>query len=316
MKMNKWIVPVMMLVIVMASCTSKPDFTITKSGMGYQIFSGKGKDSIKTGNFIRFRAIQKLEDSLITVIDETPDQFVRVDSINRDFDLLEIINKLAVGDSVVYRFPIDTIYAQNPGVDPRQFPPYFKKGKNIYVYMKLMRKYEDYNQAESDVRVEMMRIDKYLNEKRKKEFDKMAKEKFEGALKTKGGTLVKILQQGDGPVADSGKMVSMMYEGRYFDGKRFDGNMNQKDTLLGKPIEFKLAQGSLIQAWIEGIPLLKKGAKAMMLVPHDQAYGAQGYQSVPPYSNLVFDLEVKDVRDAPPAPAAPVIPGQPQQQPR
>jgi len=307
MKMNKWIVPVMMLVIVMASCTSKPDFTITKSGMGYQIFSGKGKDSIKAGNFIRFRAIQKLEDSTITVSDETPDQFVRVDSVNRDFDLLEIINNLAVGDSVVYRFPVDTIFAQNPGVDPRQFPPYFKKGKNIYVYFKLLRKYEDYNQAESDVRVEMMRIDKYLAEKRKKEFDKMAKEKFEGAIKTRGGTLVKILQQGDGPTADSGKLVSTMYEGRFFDGKRFDGNMNQKDTALSKPIEFKLAQGSIIQAWIEGFPFLKKGAKAAMLIPYEQAYGVQGYQSIPPYTNLIFDIEVKDVRDAP---LAPIIPGQ------
>ena len=311
MKMNKWIVPVLMLAVVMVSCTNadKPDFTMTKSGMGYHIYSGKGKDSIKAGNFIRFRAIQKIEDSVITVADETPDQFVRVDSINRPFDLLEIATKLAVGDSVVYRFPVDTIYAQNPGLDPRQLPPYFKKGKNIYVYFKLLEKYDSYEHAESDVRVEMMRIDKYLSEKRKKEFDKMAKEKFEGAIKTRGGTLVKILQQGDGPTADSGKMVSTMYEGRFFDGRRFDGNMNQKDTALSKPIEFKLAQGSIIQAWIEAFPYLKKGARAAMLVPYEQAYGAGGYQSIPPYSNLVFDIEVKDVKDAPPVPPSAIIPG-------
>lgn len=313
MKMNKWIVPVLLLVVVISSCTSSPDFTITKSGLGYKIFSGKGKDSIKPGNFIRFRAVQKIDDSVLTIADETPDQFTRVDSVNRPFDLLEIINKLALGDSVVYRFPVDTIFAQNPNVPAEQFPPYFKKGRNIYVYFKLLEKYNDYNQAESDVRVEMMRIDKYLSEKRNKEFENLGKEKFDGAVKTLNGTLVKILQQGDGPQCDSGKLVNIKYEGRLVNGTVFDGNM--KPPVNGNarpPFEFQLGVYPVIPGWVEGLKQLKKGAKAQFFIPWTAGYGAQGSQgAIPPYSNLIFDIEVADVKDAPPASTAPVIPGSP-----
>jgi FKBP-type peptidyl-prolyl cis-trans isomerase FkpA len=316
MKMNKWIVPVIMLVFVMASCTSNsPDFTVTKSGLGYKIFSGKGKDSIKPGNFIRFRAVQKIEDSLLSIPDETPDQFIPVDSIVRPFDLLEIINKLAVGDSVVYRFPVDTLFALNPTVDPRQFPPYFKKGKNIYVYLKLREKYDSFQHAESDVRVEMERINRYLTEKKNKEFDKLAKEKYQGAVKTQNGTLVKILQQGDGPQCDSGKVVNIKYEGRLVDGTVFDGNMKpMADGNTRPPLEFQLGVYPVIPGWVEGLKQLKKGAKAQFFIPWSAAYGPQGNQGViPPYSNLVFDIEVADVKDASAAPPAPVIPGQPKQ---
>jgi len=129
--------------------------------------------------------------------------------------------------------------------------------------------------------------------------EQSAKEKFAGAVKTAGGSYVKITQEGTGPVCDSGKVISMKYEGRYPDGKVFDGNINNKDTSRNKPIDFNLSPMGLINGWYEGLQLLKKGSKAKILVPYDQAYGPQGYQGVPPYSNLLFEVEVVDIKDAP-----------------
>jgi FKBP-type peptidyl-prolyl cis-trans isomerase FkpA len=151
----------------------------------------------------------------------------------------------------------------------------------------------------------MMRMQQQVEDKRKAEVEKIAKEKFAGALKTAGGTLVKITKEGDGPTCDSGKLVSMKYEGRYPDGRVFDGNINNKDTSRNKPLDFSLSPMGLIRGWYEGLQLLKKGSKANILVPYDQAYGAQGYRDVPPYSNLVFEVEVVDIKDAPPAMSLP-----------
>ena len=299
--MNRWVAMIFAVVVVTSSCTNDKDFTVTKSGLGYKIFSGGGKDSLRPGSFIRFRVEQKVEDSLLMIPDETPDQFDRIDSTARSFDIWEIVGKLAVGDSIVYRFPVDTILAKSPNAPPSSIPPYMKKGKNMYLNVKLLKRYDSVQQVEQDYRAEMTRIQDVLAEKRKKEFEKIAKEKFEGAIKTPGGTLVKVTQQGTGPTCDTGKVVTLKYEGRFTNGKVFDGNMNQKDTALAKPTEFLLAPGYLIPGWIEGLPLLKKGAKANLFIPYQQAYGAMGDQrGIPGYSNLLFDIEVVDVKDAPP----------------
>jgi FKBP-type peptidyl-prolyl cis-trans isomerase FkpA len=301
MKMNMWVVMLVAISIAFTSCTnsSNKDFTVTKTGLGYKIFSGGGKDSLKPGSFVRFRLVQKIQDSLLTIPDETPDQFGKIDSVPREFDLWEIANKLAVGDSVVYRLPVDTIFKKSPNAPPGSFPDYLKKGTNIYIYIKLLKRYDSVQVVQEEYRAEMMRMQQQVADKRKAEVEKIAKEKFAGAVKTAGGSYVKITQEGNGPTCDSGKVVSMKYEGRYPDGRVFDGNMNNKDTARNKPVDFSLTPIGLIHGWYEGLQLLKKGSKANILVPYDQAYGASGYQDVPPYSNLLFEVEVVDIKEAP-----------------
>jgi FKBP-type peptidyl-prolyl cis-trans isomerase len=308
MKMNRWTGMLVAMIAFFASCTGKKDFSVTKTGLGYKIYSGGGKDKLKRGGFVRYSVVQTIEDSLLTVPGETPDQFAKVDTVSREFDIWEIADKLFIGDSVAYRLPVDTIYSRNAGANPASFPPFLKKGKNIYVYIKLLKQYDSVQAVDKDYQAEMMKLQETLAAKRKAEMEKLVKEKFTGAVKTNGGTYVMIKQQGDGPQADTGKMVSMMYEGRFVDGKVFDGNLNQKDTALRKPIEFKVMSGlgGVIQGWVEALPLLKKGAKASFLIPYDQAYGTSGWQSIPPYSNLIFDVEVVDVKDAP-AHSKPVV---------
>jgi FKBP-type peptidyl-prolyl cis-trans isomerase FkpA len=304
MKMNRWLVMMIAMMILASSCTNNKDFTVTKSGLGYKIFPGGGKDSLKPGSMIRFRLWQKIEDSLLNVPDESPDRFAKIDPVPQEFDIWEIAKKLTVGDSIVYRFPVDTIFSKSPNAPPGSFPSYLKKGKNMYLNVKILKKYDSVQQIESDYRAEMARIQDVIADKRKKEFEKIAKEKFQDAIKTPGGTLVKITQQGTGPAADTGKIISIKYEGRFTNGQVFDGNMNQKDTALSKPAEFLLARGYLIQGWIEALPLLKKGGKASVFVPYEQAYGPMGDQrAIPGFSNLLFDLEIVDVKDAPKAPA-------------
>jgi FKBP-type peptidyl-prolyl cis-trans isomerase FkpA len=300
MKMNKWLVMLVAISIAVASCTNSTnkDFTVTKSGLGYKIFANGGKDSLKPGSFVRFRLVQKIQDSLLNIPDETPDQFAKIDSVIRDFDFWEIANKLVVGDSVVYRFPVDTILKKNASAPPGSIPEYFKKGTNIYVYLKILKRFDSVAVAEGEYRAEMMRMQQVVADKRKAEVEKIAKEKFAGAVKTAGGSYIKITKDGEGPSCDSGKIVSMKYEGRYTDGRVFDGNINNKDTSRNKPIDFTLTPMGLIRGWYEGLQLLKKGSKANFLVPYDQAYGPQGYQGVPPYSNLLFEVEVVDIKDA------------------
>ena len=97
--------------------------------------------------------------------------------------------------------------------------------------------------------------------------------------------------EGEGPVAENGKVVRVHYIGRLTDGKVFDESHTR-----GEPIEFPLGAGMVIQGWEQGLAGMKKGGKRRLTIPYNLAYGARGYPGViPPYATLVVDVELVDV---------------------
>jgi len=113
-----------------------------------------------------------------------------------------------------------------------------------------------------------------------------------GFEKTESGLRYQFIQKGDGKKAESGKTVSVHYEGSLENGKVFDSSYPRK-----KPIEFRLGQGQVIEGWDEGIALLRVGDKARFVIPSDLGYGPAGAGGViPPNATLIFDVELMDVK--------------------
>ncbi len=93
---------------------------------------------------------------------------------------------------------------------------------------------------------------------------------------------------GNKPVA--GDKVKVHYTGMFLDGNKFDSSVDR-----GEPFEFTLGQGQVIRGWDEGIAMMRKGGKAVMVIPSDLAYGPQGNRGIPPSSTLVFEVELIDI---------------------
>ena len=111
-------------------------------------------------------------------------------------------------------------------------------------------------------------------------------------MKTESGLEYTEKVAGSGAQAKAGKMVSVHYEGKLLDGTVFDSSFNR-----GKPIDFKLGVGQVIQGWDEGIALMKVGGKATLTIPPELGYGARGAGGViPPNATLVFDVELVAVK--------------------
>ena len=91
---------------------------------------------------------------------------------------------------------------------------------------------------------------------------------------------------GTGAQAIAGKTVSVHYTGKLLNGTVFDSSAGRN------PIDFVLGVGQVIPGWDEGIALMKQGGKATLIIPSSLAYGSRGSGSIPPYSTLVFDVEL------------------------
>jgi FKBP-type peptidyl-prolyl cis-trans isomerase len=150
-------------------------------------------------------------------------------------------------------------------------------------------------------------------DKEQSEVKKKEAQKQEAAKKEESGLRQKYLQdnkitakptasglyyiekvKGTGIQASAGKKVKVHYTGTLLNGKKFDSSSGKE------PYAFTLGKSQVIKGWDEGIAMMRKGGKATLIVPSSLAYGERDMGEIPPYSTLVFDVELIDVMDAPP----------------
>lgn len=111
---------------------------------------------------------------------------------------------------------------------------------------------------------------------------------------TASGLQYKIITNGEGNSPVKGDMVSVHYKGELIDGTKFDSSYDRN-----QPIEFELGVGRVIKGWDEGIALLKKGTKAVFVIPPELGYGARNIGAIPANSTLIFNVELVDFKPAP-----------------
>ena len=126
-------------------------------------------------------------------------------------------------------------------------------------------------------------IDKYL-----------ASNKITNARPQKSGLCyVPLSTDTTGVRAVAGKTVAVLYSGQLMDGTVFDASSRHGNT----PFSFVLGQGQVISGWDQGIALMHKGEKGVLLIPSALGYGPEGAGSdIPPNAVLRFDVELVDVK--------------------
>lgn len=107
-----------------------------------------------------------------------------------------------------------------------------------------------------------------------------------GVRVLEGGVLVSEVRPGSGAKPTARSRVQVRYSGHLADGSLFDESQT--------PQWFRL--DSLIAGWRSALLQMPVGAHWRLVVPSAQAYGEEGAGDlIPPYSPLVFDLELLDV---------------------
>ncbi len=114
---------------------------------------------------------------------------------------------------------------------------------------------------------------------------------FPTAKQSPSGLVYIIENEGTGSKAVEGNNVSMHYKGTLrADGKKFDSSYDRNE-----PMAFIYKTNRMIPGFEEGIGLIGLGGKAKLIIPYYQAYGPKGQGPIPPYSDLVFDIEMMKI---------------------
>ena len=103
---------------------------------------------------------------------------------------------------------------------------------------------------------------------------------------TESGLQYEVLTAADGPKPTATTSVTVHYVGKLISGEMFDSSVDR-----GEPATFPLNR--VISGWTEGVQLMSAGAKYRFFIPHELGYGSRGAgQAIPPFSTLVFDIEL------------------------
>jgi len=113
--------------------------------------------------------------------------------------------------------------------------------------------------------------------------------KKEGVVTLPSGLQYQVLREGNGRKPKATDQVKCHYEGMLVDGTLFDSSIQR-----GEPATFPL--NGVIAGWTEGLQLMQEGAKYRFFIPYHLGYGERGAGgSIPPFSALMFDVELLEV---------------------
>jgi FKBP-type peptidyl-prolyl cis-trans isomerase FklB len=113
--------------------------------------------------------------------------------------------------------------------------------------------------------------------------------KKEGVITTPSGLQYKVLTQGEGEVPQRTDKVKVHYEGRLIDGTVFDASSKHGT----EPASFRADQ--VIKGWTEALTMMPVGSKWQLYIPQELAYGERAAGQIPPYSTLIFDVELVSI---------------------
>lgn len=107
----------------------------------------------------------------------------------------------------------------------------------------------------------------------------------DGVITTESGLQYEVLKEGKGKKPSATDRVRVHYHGTLIDGTVFDSSVDR-----GEPITFGLNQ--VIKGWTEGVQLMSVGSKYKFYIPQELGYGGRQAGSIPPYSALIFEVEL------------------------
>lgn len=309
-----------LVVLFLASCNSSEfeGFTKADSGLHYKFYTqNEGAKKPQDGDVVLLRFVieKNGNDSIIAnSMNQSRDGSgcINLQPLESTFtgSLEDGLKMMGVGDSASFIVSADSFFLKTQRMN--ELPKGFSPGDHIKATFCLKEitpkaEVQAREKQQMEQQEEMMRqreaIAKELEPKEKPAIEGYVKKNNIKVKPTSSGLYYIETKKGTGPSPKESDVVKVHYTGRLLDGTVFDSSVER-----GEPVEFPLNQ--VIRGWTEGLQLMKVGGKATLLLPSSIGYGPNGAgDRIPPYSPLLFEVELLEIMPSPEASQVPQMPG-------
>lgn len=285
----KRIIVLSILTTILLACNSGPGKKVLRNGFEYEIHTVNPGTVPQPGQIVTMDLIisnekgEVLDDSR-----EQPTQPVfeipenKSAATNRN-PLLAALEQMRNGDSATVYVPIDSLPNGRMTFKDTELVSYTMKVHTI----------EDKKIFTNRTRIEKAKKIEENTAIAKKHFDDYMQGELDGEVINipNTGLRVQMVTASDGPKPQIGDRVAVNYFGFLKDGFSFDNS-----TKAGRPFQFNIGKRAVIQGWDMGIPLIPEGGSAIIDIPYELAYGAQGSPpTIPPSADLIFFVTVEKI---------------------
>ncbi|SMO59285.1 FKBP-type peptidyl-prolyl cis-trans isomerase [Solitalea koreensis] len=275
--------------LAIITCSFDEGFMKTARGLFYKIHTTTpGSIKIKEGDYVKFNLTYKTDkDSILnsTKPNEPAAAIVKLDTVMDRAKVMDALLLLSKGDSATFKVSADDLFRGAPEGTPR--PDFLQSGRFMVYTVKVV-----------DVKTpQQLEAERKANAAKLKLTQDNAIAKYAAAHKLKllttpsGLRYAITLKSLKGTTPKAGDTVKVHYTGKFLDDKKFDASYDRNE-----PIEFPLGQKYVIAGWDEGLRFVKKGEKAVLVIPSALAYGERGRPGIPENSVLVFNIEMVDIK--------------------
>lgn len=293
---------------VMTSCKNSPypGYEVSEAGL-YTKFYNHDENGVKPkeGDVVRVVLLVKNDKDSILSSSKEPDQarppgvdYYEMQLTKSPYkgSIQDGIASMAVGDSASFLVPVDSMFKSRP------VPPFLKKGGMLTYEIKLRKitSKEDVMKEQAKKKEEETAMKELSKNEEPKIIARYLEENKITAKPSASGLYYIELKKGNGAKAKLGDVVKVHYTGRLLDGKVFDtddkataqaAGLYDERRPYGEPSQFKLDEG-LFKGWLEALPMMNPGTKARVILPSSLAMGEEARGPIPPYSPMVFEIEL------------------------
>lgn len=257
------------------------EYKTTESGLKYRIITDNKDGKAVDGDtnavlFMNYKlAVESSDSTLVETFTKNSPVYIPVVEPN----FRKIFELLSVGDSAELVINADTFFMNSFG---QSRPEWITAGDNIKFIVKvvdIMNQQEIMNKEREDM-AKLQAADSIA-------FNQMIST-LPNVKKTESGLQYVIEKVGKGKAAKKGDTVKVLYKGSLLNGQVFDENLTEGIT-------FPVGLGQVIPGWDEMLQLMKEGDKFKAVIPWTIAYGNRGNGPIPPFSSLVFEMELVKV---------------------
>lgn len=277
----------MVLVAAFSACSKHPGFKKTADGLYYK-FHVKSDDTttVERGMILKLLIKYSINDSVLFNSADAPSEFmIPLDSSTYKGDLYDALAMMKPGDSATFISSADSFFLKTirmPSVPDSAFI-----GKNIVFDIKMI---SAKTRAQMDIERQAELSEMKMEDKTR--FDDFIRSRNISVAPLESGVYYIEEIKGSGRKPAAGDMATI-----HFIVSTVNGDTLYSSYEQNRPMTWEAGKIFDNEGATEVLNMMTKGSKAMAIVPSELAFGEQGRgQMVPPYTSLVYDLEMVDFK--------------------